>query len=173
VLVPRTHAVLRGAVERRLQEQLGIPDEDLVDAVAAEPSRSEEPAPAGIDEPARDADAALAALAPALTAIDPTLAGALDTARKKIAYQFEQLAEKARKAAERRGDVAAGRRRRLRTSLAPGGVPAERVYPPLVPMLAHGRGALGALRAAAGGWRKGAAIVDLDGERGAGGTHGG
>ena len=172
VLVPRTHVVLRGPVERRLQEQLGIADEDLLDAASAGPAAAEEPAPAGLDAPAREADAALAALEPALTAIDPTLGGALDTARKKIAYQFEQLAEKARKAAERRGDVAAGRRKRLQVSLAPGGIPAERVYPPLVPLLAHGDGVRAALREAAGGWRKGAAVVDVGaGERG--GAHGG
>jgi bacillithiol biosynthesis cysteine-adding enzyme BshC len=172
VLVPRTHAVLRGPVERRLQEQLGIADEDLLAEVAPGSAAAEEPAPAGLDAPARDADAALAALEPALTAIDPTLSGALETARKKIAYQFEQLAEKARKAAERRGDVAAGRRKRLQVSLAPGGVPAERVYPPLVSMLAHGDSVLAALRAAAGGWRTGAAVVDVDAvERG--GAHGG
>ena len=172
VLVPRTHAVLRGPVERRLQEKLGIADHDLLAAAASGKAASQEPAPAGLDAPAKQADAALAALEPALAAIDPTLSGALDTARKKIAYQFEQLAEKARKAAERKDDVIAGKRRRLQVSLAPGGVPAERVYPPLVSMLAHGDGVRGALRDAAGGWRSGAAIVDLDGET-AGGTHGG
>jgi uncharacterized protein YllA (UPF0747 family) len=172
VLVPRTHAVLRGPLERRLQEKLGIADEDLIAAAAAGPSAAKEPAPAGLDAPARDADAALAALEPELAAIDPTLSGALDTARKKIAYQFEQLAEKARKAAERRGDVVAGKRKRLQISLAPGGIPAERVYPPLVPMMAHGDGVRGALRDAAGGWRNGAAVVDVGaGERG--GAHGG
>jgi bacillithiol synthase len=171
VLVPRTHAVIRGPVERRLQEKLGIADEDLLAAAEAEPS-ADEPAPAGLDEPARQTDASLAALEPALTAIDATLAGALETARKKIAYQFEQLAEKARKAAERRGDVIAGKRKRLRVLLAPGGIPAERVYPPLVSMLAHGDAARDALRRAAGGWRKGAAIVDVDGDAAAGGTHG-
>jgi len=172
VLVPRTHAVLRGPVERRLQEKLGIADEDLVAAAASGPTASQEPAPAGLDEPAREADAALAALEPALAAIDPTLSGALDTARKKIAYQFEQLAEKARKAAERRGDVVAGKRKRLQVSLAPGGVPAERVYPPLVPLLAHGDSVRAALREAAGGWRNGAAVVDV-GEGEPGGAHGG
>jgi uncharacterized protein YllA (UPF0747 family) len=172
VLVPRTHVVLRGPLERRLQQKLGIADEDLLAAAAAGPSAAEEPAPAGLDAPARAADAALAALEPALTAIDQTLAGALDTARKKIAYQFDQLAEKARKAAERRGDVVAGKRKRLQVSLAPGGIPAERVYPPLVPLLAHGDGVRDALREAAGGWRKGAAVVDV-GAGEPGGTHAG
>jgi hypothetical protein len=51
-------------------------------------------------------------------------------------------------------------------------VPAERVYPPLVSMLAHGDSVLAALRAAAGGWRTGAAVVDVGAvERG--GAHGG
>lgn len=172
VLVPRTHAVLRGPLERRLQEKLGIADEDLLAAAAEGPAASQQPAPAGLDAPARETDAALAALEPVLAAIDPTLSGALETARKKIAYQFEQLSEKARKAAERRDDVIAGKLKRLRISLAPGGVPAERVYPPLVAMLAHGDGVRGALRDAAGGWRKGAAVVDVGAEA-RGGEHGG
>ncbi|HEX4441703.1 MAG TPA: bacillithiol biosynthesis BshC [Thermoanaerobaculia bacterium] len=172
VLVPRTHAVLRGPVERRLQEKLGIADRDLLVAAVSGKAASHEPAPAGLDAPAKQADAALAALEPTLLAIDPTLSGALDTARKKIAYQFEQLAEKARKASERRDDVVAGKRRRLQVSLAPGGVPAERVYPLLVAMLAHGDEVRAALRDAAGGWRSGAAIVDV-GAGAAGGDHGG
>jgi bacillithiol biosynthesis cysteine-adding enzyme BshC len=170
VLVPRTHVVIRGAVERRLQEALGIADEDLLAAASASEVAGE--APPGLADSARAADDALARVAPELAAIDQTLAGALETARKKIAYQFEQLAEKARKAAERRADVAAGRRKRLRVSLCPGGVPAERVYPPLVPLLAHGPDVHRALRDAAGGLRDGAVIVDVGGAD-SGGTHGG
>ena len=66
----------------------------------------------------------------------------------------------------------AGKRKRLQVSLAPGGVPAERVYPPLVPLLAHGDSVRAALREAAGGWRNGAAVLDV-GESEPGGAHGG
>ena len=170
VLVPRTHVVLRGGVERRLQEGLGIPDEDLL-AAASVPDAAGE-TPPGLVDSARAADDALSRIAPELAAIDATLAGALETARKKIAYQFEQLGEKTRKAAERRADVAAGRRKRLQVALCPGGVPAERVYPPLVPMLALGPDVRRALREATGGLRGGAVIVDVGGGD-SGGTHGG
>ena len=58
----------------------------------------------------------------------------------------EQLMERIRKAAERRQDVAGGRRKRLATMLLPAGTGADRLYPPLVPLLAYGRGALAAIR---------------------------
>ena len=60
------------------------------------------------------------------------------------------------------------RRRRLETMLLPGGTPAERLYPPLVPMLSYGRDALAAIREAAqggGSATRGAAIVNLGADR--------
>ena len=45
--------------------------------------------------------------------------------------------------------------------LAPGGVPAERIFPPLTSMLAYGDGAREALRRASGGSTQGAVVVDL------------
>jgi hypothetical protein len=60
------------------------------------------------------------------------------------------------------------RRRRLETMLLPEGAPAERLYPPLVPMLAYGREAVAAIREAAhggGSATRGAAIVNLGGDR--------
>ena len=71
--------------------------------------------------------AALAAFETPLTGLDPSLTGALETARKKIAYQFEQLAERARKAVERKSGVASNRGIRLAQALMPDGIPAERV----------------------------------------------
>jgi len=47
----------------------------------------------------------------------------------------------------------------------PGGAPAERLYPPLVPMLAWGREALAAIREAAAGSLEGAAIVAMGADR--------
>jgi len=46
-----------------------------------------------------------------------------------------------------------------------GGAPAERLYPPLVPMLAYGREALAAIREAAAGSLEGAAIVAMGADR--------
>jgi bacillithiol biosynthesis cysteine-adding enzyme BshC len=160
VLFPRTHVVLRGPGERRLAEQLGVAEEDLLAAPSTPEARSVPEA----DAVARSGDSSaegLAALAGPLEALDASLAGALETAKKKVAYQFEQLADRARKAAERKEGVAANRRRRLAQALLPGGIPAERVYPPLSWLLAWGPGVVAALRRAAGDSTSGAAVVDL------------
>jgi uncharacterized protein YllA (UPF0747 family) len=168
VLIPRTHVVLRGPAERRLAAALGIAEEDLL-AAAAEPERVVPPEAGEVAEVGRAAEAALSALAPRLEKLDPPLAGALETSRRKIAYQFEQLAERARKAAERREDVGVGRHKRLERLLLPGGVPAERVFPPLASMLAHGDGVRQALREAAGGdATRGAVVVDVAMDAGGG-----
>jgi len=163
VLFPRTHVVVRGPGERRLAQQLGIPEEDLLQPLAAGP-----PAPVpqadALAAFARSTERELAALGPDLAGLDPSLSGALENASKKIAYQFEQLADRARKAAERKGDIVSNRRKRLEQALLPGGgqIPAERVYPPLSAMLAFGREAvLAALRGVAGTCAAGVAVVDL------------
>jgi bacillithiol synthase len=171
VLIPRTHVVLRGPAERRLAEQLGLAEEDLLSA-PADPESREVPEAGAVSRLAQATERDLGALAAALEALDGSLPGALDTAKKKIAYQFEQLAERVRKAAERKDGVAANRRRRLVQALLPDGIPAERVYPPLTPMLSYGRGVLDALRRAAGRSTEGAAVVDL-GQAPEGGPHAG
>ena len=163
VLIPRTHVVIRGPVERRLASQLQIPDEELLQPPAAPP-----PAPVPqADALARISEATtreLAALGPDLERLDATLSGALENATKKIVHQLDQLAERARKAAERKGDVATNRRQRLFRSLLPSldSIPAERVYTPLSAMLAFGKDeVLGAFRRVAGTGPSGAALVDL------------
>jgi uncharacterized protein YllA (UPF0747 family) len=163
VLIPRTHLVARGPAERRLSGQLQIREEDLLQPLAADtaPSVPQAEAVARLSE---TTSGALAALAPELEGLDPTLSGALENATKKIAYQFEQLAERARKAAGRRGDVVTNRRKRLARSLLPSldSVPAERVYTPLSAMMAFGReGVLDAFRRVAGTGAAGAAVVEL------------
>ena len=165
VLIPRTHVLLRGPAERRLADALKIREEDLLS-----PAQAPAPEVPGSDELSglgRTADEGLAALAPLLEKLDPTLLGALDTTRRKVGYHFEKLAERARKAAERRGGVLGGRRRRLERLLMPGGIPAERILPPLIPMLAHGDGVRDALRRAAeGDSTRGVAVVDVGAEGG-------
>ncbi len=162
ILMPRTHVVVRGPAERRLAEQLRVADEDLLVAFT-------EALPAAV--PQADAlgalgaatEKSLAGLGAELEKLDPSLLGALENASKKIAHQFEQLADRARKAAGRREDVATNRRRRLQQALLPavGGVPAERVYPPLCGMMAFGREeVLASLRSVAGTGPRGAAVVD-------------
>ena len=150
----------------RLAERLA---RRLATSVCVEWTQGMEPLPAAV--PQADAlaslgaatEKSLAGLSAELERLDPTLTGALDNASKKIAHQFEQLADRARKAAERRGDVATNRRKKLERALLPavGGVPAERVYPPLCPMLAFGREeVLSSLRADAGQGPRGAVVVD-------------
>jgi hypothetical protein len=163
VLIPRTHVIARGPAERRLAAQLEIPEEDLLQPPAAA-------APAAVPQAdavlrlAETTSKELAALGPELEGLDATLAGALENATKKITYQFDQLAERARKAAERKGDVTTNRRKRLSRSLLPSldSVPAERVYTPLSAMLAFGKDdVLGEFRRVAGTGPSGAAIVDF------------
>ena len=48
--------------------------------------------------------------------------------------------------------------------LVPRGTTAERLYPPLVPLLAHGRKSLELAREAAKGSTEGAVVVDLGAE---------
>lgn len=165
VLVPRTHAVLRGPTERRLAAQLGISEEDLLSA-PADPEAAPVPEADAVGALADDTARNLRSLSGSFSRLDSSLEGALENAGKKIAYQFEQLAERARRAAERKEGVAANRRRRLATALAPGGVPADRMYPPLAWMLPWGPELLAALRGVAGSGAAGVAVVDLGREEG-------
>jgi bacillithiol synthase len=164
VLLPRSHLVLAGPPERRAAEALGIgPDRLLEPAAPANP-----PAIAQVEDLLRvgsEIEAKLAALEPGLKTIDQTLSGALETAGRKVAHQIEQLAVRIRKAAERNDETATKRLKRLETMLLPGGVAAERLYPPLVPMLAYGREALTAIREAAVGSLDGAPIVAMGADR--------
>jgi bacillithiol biosynthesis cysteine-adding enzyme BshC len=162
VLFPRTFTVVTGPRERRAAEALGIPDEDLL-SPDRRPARSDPPEAGTLERMARSLEEDLARLEPSLKELDPTLLGALETARRKAAHQLEQLGERVRKASEKKDEVAWNRRRRLETMLLPEGVPAERLYPPLVFLLAHGPAALDAIRAASGTSTDGAAVVELDG----------
>jgi bacillithiol biosynthesis cysteine-adding enzyme BshC len=163
VLFPRSFVVPVGPPERRAVEALGIPVESLlVPAAASAPV--EVPAATELAKKADAAERSLAELEPSLAALDSTLVGALENTRKKVAYQFEQLAEKMKKAAERKDEIANQRRRRLDTMLLPQGGPAERLYPPLVPMLAYGSAALDAIRKAASGSLEGAVVAELGGD---------
>jgi bacillithiol biosynthesis cysteine-adding enzyme BshC len=161
VLLPRTHAVLVGPAERRAAEALGMAPEDVFEGGAAPPPAAAPPEVDRLGAIARQTEEALASLDPGLNELDSTLSGALETARRKVAYQIEQLVERVRKAADRRQDTTMGRHRRLETMLLPGGSGADRLYPPLVPLLAYGLPALPAIRAAAKGSLQGAAVVDL------------
>ncbi len=161
VLFPRSYLILLGPAERRAAEALGISRQDLL--VTREPEASSPiPQAARLATIAGEADQSLASLEKGLRELDPTLGGALETTRRKVAYQLAQLNERIKKAVERKDQVASNRRRRLETMLRPEGTPAERLYPALVPLLAFGGEALTAIREGARGETLGAVIVDLE-----------
>jgi bacillithiol biosynthesis cysteine-adding enzyme BshC len=174
VLLPRSHLIPIGPAERRALKALGISVEDLFGGRPQNPG-GEAPGTPALEEIQRDVAARLAALTPALESLDPTLLGALENATRKISYQLEQLEQRMRKAAERRDQTSRQRWRRLETMLVPRGTTAERLYPPLVPLLAYGRAVLPELRTAAVGSLEGAVIVDLlpDSDKAGGETHAG
>ena len=160
VLLPRSHVIVMGPAERRAAQALGIAPQDLLSELpspAPHPTRET----ALLEEIAREVDDRLAGLEEGLKALDPSLSGALETTRRKIAYQLGQLEEKMKKAAERKDQVTVKRRNRLATMVRPNGSAADRLYPPLVPLLAYGREALTAIREGATGSTEGVAIVDL------------
>ncbi|HEY4230893.1 MAG TPA: bacillithiol biosynthesis BshC [Thermoanaerobaculia bacterium] len=162
ILMPRTHVVVRGPAERRLAEQLQVADEDLL-VTLTETLPVAVPQADTLGALGAATEKSLAGLGAELERLDPSLLGALENASKKIAHQFEQLADRARKAAGRRDDVVTNRRKRLERALLPavGGVPAERVYPPLCGMMAFGReDVLASLRSVAGTGARGAAVVE-------------
>jgi bacillithiol biosynthesis cysteine-adding enzyme BshC len=164
VLLPRSHLVFLGPPERRAAEALGIEAAQLLQPPPPALTLAN-PEVEALSRITAEVQKELGSLEPRLRETDPTLVGALETAGRKIAYQVEQLAERTRKAAERKDETAMKRRRRLETMLLPEGTPAERLYPPLVPMLAYGREVLAAIREAAQGSTQGAAIVSLGADR--------
>jgi uncharacterized protein YllA (UPF0747 family) len=163
VLLPRSHLVLMGPAERRTAEALGIAPEDLLSGGPAVPV-ARVPQADQVESLARLLDERLAGLAAGLQELDASLSGALETTRQKAAYPLKQLQDRIQKAAERRDTTTQSRVKKLETMLRPNGTPAERVYPPLVPMLAWGRSALREIRRAARGGTDGAAIVHFGGQ---------
>lgn len=160
VLLPRSHLVLLGPAERRAAEALGVERQNLLDDRQAQAPTSVPPV-ARLESIAHEMEQNLTSLELELRALDPTLVGALETARTKVTYQITQLGQRIRKAAERRDAITSNRRRRLETMVRPGATAAERLYPPLVPLLAHGREALDKMREGATGELRGAVVLDL------------
>jgi bacillithiol biosynthesis cysteine-adding enzyme BshC len=162
VLIPRTLLVLRGPAERRAQEALGVSDENLLTPGAVQGVAARVPQAEEVEQVARRLESELSSLGPSVAELDPSLAGALETARRKATYQIEQLAERVRKAAERKDEVALQRRRRLETMVVPGGDAAERAYSPLVFLVSWGRALLDTVRSAAGRGVGDVPIIDVE-----------
>jgi bacillithiol biosynthesis cysteine-adding enzyme BshC len=162
VLLPRSHLVLLGPPERRAAEALRIAPEEILGDLSGD-SGTPVPQAEAIERLAESVQKQLTALEPGLKEIDPALSAALETTVQKATYPLGQFRERIRKAAERRESTALTRRQRLETMLRPRGTTGERLYPPLVPMLAYGRDALSAIRRASTGGTEGAALVHLGG----------
>jgi bacillithiol biosynthesis cysteine-adding enzyme BshC len=160
VLLPRSHVALTGPRERRAAEALGTTPEAVLEG-SLPPAPPPPPEAAEVTRLSERAQAELESLSAALSAFDPTLVGAVENTRKKVAYQLEQLRERIERSAEKRDEIARARRARLETMLRPGGSPPDRVYPPLVPLLAYGWGVLEAIREGATGSTEGVSVVEI------------
>ena len=151
VLVARPMAAPVTASERRALEKLGLGLGDLfagTDALLAARGAAREGAL--LDELGAIRDTALAALAdlaPRLSAVEAGLGKPLESTRENLRFSFDKLLERTRAAAGRANEAEARQLRRLASALTPGGRPAERVYGPLPWLLRHGRtGLVGPLK---------------------------
>ncbi|HKB71976.1 MAG TPA: bacillithiol biosynthesis BshC [Thermoanaerobaculia bacterium] len=161
VFLPRPHLFPRGARERRALEALGVADGDLFRLrEAARP----EPPPVSPRLQALEKDLAerLAALSPEIAAVDPTLAPAAAAAGEKAAHAISRLREKVERAAERRDVERMRRVDTVETFLAPGRVPADRVYGPLTYLLRFGKAFVPALSREAECRTDGARFVEFE-----------
>lgn len=161
VFLPRPHLLPRGARERRAMQALGLAD---ADTFRARDAARGEPPPVSPKLAALDADIAerLSALAPEIEGIDPTLAPVASGAAEKIAHQIARLREKVERAAERRDGERTRRIETIETYLAPGGVPADRVYGPLTYLLRFGEGFVAGISEKAECRTDGARFVDFE-----------
>ena len=144
-------AALVTASERRALEKLGLGLGDLfagTDALLAARGAQREGALLADLAGVRDAAlAALADLAPRLSAVEAGLGKPLESTRENLRFSLDKLLERTRAAAGRANETEARQVRRLASALAPGGRPAERVYGPLPWLLRYGRaGLVGPLR---------------------------
>jgi bacillithiol synthase len=160
ILLPRPHLLPRGARERRTQEALEIPDSQIFHAREAA-RRDAPPVAVRLREFESRFSAELAAVGPEIGSIDPTLSPVLTGAVKKISHQIERLREKVEKAAERKDEEKNRRLESIERALAPGGVPADRVYTPLTYLLRFGEAFVPKVLAAAECRLDGAHFVDF------------
>ncbi len=150
-LVARPMAAPVGASDRRALEKLGLGLADLFAGTEALLSaRGAAREGALLDELAGVRDealAALAGLAPRLSAVEAGLGKPLEATRENLRFSFDKLLERTRAAAGRANETEARQLRRLAVALVPGGRPAERAYGPVPWLLRYGRqGLVGPLK---------------------------
>ena len=146
VLVPRPMAAPVSGAERRALGRLGLSLGDLFAGVDTLLSARGAAREGGLlDEIAALRAGTLARLeelAPRLAAVEAGLGRNAEATRENVRFAFEKLVERTRAAAGRADEAEARQLKRLTAALAPGGRPAERVYPPLPWLLRHGRSGL-------------------------------
>lgn len=161
VFLPRPHLLPRGARERRAIEALGLPDADVFRARdAARPAPP--PVSPRLSELEAEIGAKLSALVPEIAAVDPTLESAAAGASEKVRHPIARLREKVEKAAERLDVERMRRIETIETFLAPGGVPADRVFGPLTYLLRFGEAFVPGLLREAECRTDGARFVDFE-----------
>jgi uncharacterized protein YllA (UPF0747 family) len=161
VFLPRPHLLPRGARERRALQALGIEEPDTFRAREAAKAA---PPPVSPKLAALEADIAgrLAALVPEIEEIDATLAPVASGTGEKAAHQIARLREKVERAAERRDGERTRRLETIENHLAPGGVPADRIYGPLTYLMRFGEAFVPELLKRAECRTDGARFVDFE-----------
>ena len=161
VFLPRPHLIPRGARERRALEALGIEESNTFrarDAARAAPP----PVSPKLSELEAEIARRLEALVPEIEEIDPTLAPVATGTGEKAAHAIARLREKVERAAERRDGERNRRFETIENHLAPGGVPADRVYGPLTYLMRFGEAFVAELSRNAECRTDGARFVDFE-----------
>ena len=161
VFLPRPHLLPRGARERRALQALGIEESDTFrarDAAKAAPP----PVSPKLAALEREIAGRLAALVPEIEGIDATLGPVASGTGEKAAHQIARLREKVERAAERRDGERTRRFETIENYLAPGGVPADRVYGPLTYLIRFGEPFVSELSQRAECRTDGARFVDFE-----------
>lgn len=161
VFLPRPHLLPRGARERRALQALGIEESDIFRAREAAKAA---PPPVSPKLAALESEIAarLAALVPEIEEIDATLAPVASGTGEKAAHPIARLREKVERAAERRDGERIRRLETIENHLAPGGVPADRVYGPLTYLTRFGEAFVPELSRRAECRTDGARFVDFE-----------
>jgi bacillithiol biosynthesis cysteine-adding enzyme BshC len=132
LLYPRASATVLDSAAARFLDRYGLP----LDALEARDESAlnrllEAQLPSDVDRLITEADTYLAAqstrLKPAVSAVDPTLAGAADTTIERARETFGSLRHKVVQACKRRDQTLRRQFERARTLAFPGGQPQERV----------------------------------------------
>jgi bacillithiol biosynthesis cysteine-adding enzyme BshC len=146
VLVLRPMAAPVDAQTRRLLLSTGLSVGDVLagtEALLARRGRERAATPlAEMERFASRTDAELAALEPALLALDANLKRPLQATRQNVAFAIGKLAEKVTAAAGRADETLASKAARLSAAILPGGSLAERVTTPVPWLLRWGRDGL-------------------------------